>query len=156
MDRHRQQLKGIELPTPGSEAVERPRAPSRRTRIEQAAGSVRQDFRAKQHQQIHTLREQGTSILSIAQQLGLSRSTVYHYLRTDEESVRERVHRSFSMLDPFVTYLSKRFEDGCHNGVQLWQEIQKMGYPGSRKMVAVWIAQQRKKNDASLLSPPPL
>ncbi|WP_395143590.1 transposase [Armatimonas sp.] len=42
-----------------------------------------------------------------------------------------------------MAYLSERFEGGCQNGVQLWQEIKKMGYPGSRKMVAVWIAQQR-------------
>jgi transposase len=148
VDRHRPRLKGIELPTPGSESPVRPRVPACRTRTERVVETARQNSRGKQHRHIQTLREKGASILGIAKQLGLSRSTVYHYLRTDEGSVRERFHCSTSILDPYIPYLSSRYEAGCHNGVQLWQEIQKRGYPGARKMVAVWIAQQRKKDKA--------
>jgi transposase len=154
VDRHKHHLKGIELPTPGEETVVRPRSPSRRTRAEQAVESARQNCRGNQHHQISTLRKQGVSILRIAKQLGLSRSTVYRYLRLEEEAVKERVHCSSSILDPYVAYLSERFEGGCHNGVQLWREIQKRGFPGSRKMVAVWTAQQRKADNASLPNAP--
>lgn len=143
VDRNRSQLKGIELPTQGSESVARPRVPYCGSQAERQGKSVRQECRSRQHQEIHALKERGTSILTISRQLGISRSTVYHYLRVEEDGVRHRSHRSSSILDPFVPYLSERFEGGCHNGVQLWQEIKKMGYPGSRKMVAVWIAQQR-------------
>jgi transposase len=141
--RHRCHLQGIQIPTPGTEPSCRPRAPAHRSTTEQAVKSARQDSRAQRHRQIRALREQGMSILGIAGQLGLSRGTVYHYLGYEESAVAERVHRSCSMLDPFLGFLSKRFEQGGYNGVQLCREIKRMGYPGSRKMVAVWIAQHR-------------
>jgi transposase len=130
VDRNRSQLKGIELPTQGSESAVRPRVPYCGSQAERQGKFVRQECRSRQHQEIHALKERGTPILTISRQLGISRSTVYHYLRVEEDGVRCRSHRSSSILDPFVAYLSERFEGGCHNGVQLWQEIKKMGYPG--------------------------
>jgi hypothetical protein len=34
-------------------------------------------------------------------------------------------------MDPFVEYLKKHWEEGCHNGAQLYREIRRQGYRGS-------------------------
>jgi hypothetical protein len=34
-------------------------------------------------------------------------------------------------MDPFAEYLKKRWEEGCHNGAQLYREIHRQGYKGS-------------------------
>ena len=53
------------------------------------------------------------------------------------------------MLDPFEPYLRKRWEEGCRNGMQLWRELRKQGYPGSRKRVAQWVQQRREEPAAT-------
>jgi len=145
VDRHRHNLTGIVLPRTGSEPTNRPRAPAPRCEAERTQQTHRKERRTRQHQQIHGLQEQGISIRGIARQLGITRSTVYRYLRLEEGAATERTHCSHSMLDAYLPYLCERFEQGCHNGVQLWREIKEKGFPGSRKMVAAWIAQQRTK-----------
>lgn len=83
-------------------------------------------------------------MLGIARRLGIARGTVYRYLRlpAEKNSVIRPRHVS-SILDPFLPYLSERWAAGCRNGLQLWREVRERGYPGSRKMVAVWVQHQR-------------
>jgi transposase len=44
---------------------------------------------------------------------------------------------------------------GCYIGTPLWREIQAQGYGGSRKMVAVWVQQQRQVARAAGVVLPP-
>jgi transposase len=149
VERNRHHLKGITLPTPahleaGSADTQRPRLPARRSPAEQAARVARWDKRRARLKQIHSLHQRGESVLGIARQLGVARGTVYRYVRLpDDESATTRTHRVSSMLDPFVSYLSERWAAGCQNGLQLLRELRERGYPGSRKMVAVWVQHQR-------------
>jgi len=39
----------------------------------------------------------------------------------------------------------KRWEEGCHNGLRLWQEIQEQGYTGTQKMVYRFLVPLRRK-----------
>jgi transposase len=67
----------------------------------------------------------------MARQLQMSRTTVIRYLRTS--SLPERAQsRRVSLLDPYVAYVHKRWEEGCRKGVQLRRDIQTLGFPGTR------------------------
>ena len=44
-----------------------------------------------------------------------------------------------------MAYLDKRWEAGCHNGMQLWREIQALGFPGTRRMVSNWVVLRRER-----------
>jgi hypothetical protein len=104
------------------------------------------DCRAARQQRyvaVCQLHEQGQSIRAIAQRLQFSRSTVYHYLRRDGDPTEWRTSQRASALAAYIPYLYARWQASCCNGVQLWREIREQGYAGSRKMVAVWVSQQR-------------
>src|SRR5919109_2924432 len=68
----------------------------------------------------------------------MSRTTVIRSLRTDAFPERAQSRRA-SILDPYVAYLHKRWEAGCHNGVHLWREIQALSFPGTRRMISNWV-----------------
>jgi transposase len=153
IERNRHHLPGIDLPTrspegsepsPEQETVSRPRQPAKRSPAEKATGDARYEGRLALRQQVQALREQGESILGIAQRLDLNRSTVYRYLRGQPEIGAVRTRHVGSRLDPFLPYLCRRWSEGCRNGSQLWRELRERGYRGSRKMVAVWTQHQRE------------
>ena len=58
--------------------------------------------------------------------------------------------KRFSILDPHLQYLEKRWAEGCHNGLQLFREIEQQGYSGSRPLVSRWAAQMRKQEPKPL------
>jgi transposase len=153
IERNRHRLEGIALPTvsrevrdpsPVKAAVSRPRQSAHRSPTEMASRQARYQYRLALRQQVHALREQGESILGIAQRLDLNRSTVYRYLRGQPEIGAVRTRHVGSMLDSFLPYLCQRWSEGCYNGNQLWRELRVRGYRGSRKMVAVWTQHQRQ------------
>src|SRR5262245_38463094 len=43
--------------------------------------------------------------------------------------------RLTSSVAPYMTYLERRWQEGCQNKTQLWQEIQAQGYQGSRSSI---------------------
>ena len=75
---------------------------------------------------------------------GLGNALTMMNLRYDTDPTEARRHSVPSILDPYLPYLHQRWTDGCRNGLQLWRELRAQGYPCSRKMVAVWVSQQRK------------
>jgi transposase len=74
----------------------------------------------------------------MARQPQRSRTTVIRSLRTDAFPERAQSQR-VSLLDPSVASRHKRWEAGCHNGVQLWREMHALGFPGTRRMVSNWV-----------------
>jgi transposase len=153
VERNRHHLSAVVLPprspkgsraSSQKETLSRPRQPARRSPAEMATRDARYQGRLALRQQVQALREQGESILGIAQRLALNRSTVYRYLRGQPESNAVRTRHVGSRLDPFLPYLCQRWSEGCHNGSQLWRELRERGYGGSRKMVAVWTQHQRE------------
>ncbi|HZR44225.1 MAG TPA: transposase [Ktedonobacteraceae bacterium] len=57
--------------------------------------------------------------------------------------------RRGSKLDRYLPYLRKRWEQGCHNGLQLVRELRTQGYTGSASLVGQLLGQWRAS------SPPP-
>lgn len=101
LDRNRSKLTGIQLPrvirtsgTPGSGSdttgelvipIEAARRPARRSPAETISYQLHRVERQQRYAQVNIMHGAGESIRSIARQLGMSRSTVYHYLRSDQD-----------------------------------------------------------------------
>lgn len=83
----------------------------------------------EQYQQIHALAAQQIDVATIAEQVGVSRVTVYRYLHMHEPPARKQPHRRGSrLLGPYEAYLRRRWQEGCRNAKQLWREITAQGY----------------------------
>lgn len=164
IDRNRSHLQDIDLPrqnrsqnrrdsTDRAQAALPPtaaRRPAKRSPVEVSARAERRQQRQAVLVQVLQLHKEGMSINSVAQQLRINRQTVYRYLRADTDPTARMVRQKSSMLDPYLPYMYGRWQQGCENGLQLWREVRERGYSGSKKMVSVWVSQQRQrpaKND---------
>jgi DNA-binding NarL/FixJ family response regulator len=84
-----------------------------------AAQRRRQVSRANRYaryQQIVALSREGLSQRAIARQLHLSRGCVHRYVTAPSFPERALPGKRRSQLDPYLPYLQKRWEQGCHNG----------------------------------------
>ncbi len=164
LDRNRSKLTGIQLPrvlrasqaysgtysnttdTDGESVLpaEAARRPARRSPAETIGYQLHKVERQERYEQVKALHAAGGSTRSIARQLGLSRGTVYHYLRSDQDPSGSQWRSKHSQLDPYIPYLYRRWQDGCENAAQLVRELHEQGYTGSRKMVATWVTQRRR------------
>lgn len=96
--------------------------------------------------QIKYLAEQGLQKTRIAEQLGISRQTVYNHLRRTEPFPKPRGARP-SKLDPFKEYVRARLEDFDLPAPTLLRELKSRGYDGGltilrqfvRPLKAEWI-----------------
>jgi transposase len=91
------------------------------------------------------LRQQGWSGTAIAQDLGISKTTVFRYLGTAQFPERKgRSDRGRSLLDPYKGYFLQRWNSGCHEGKRLFQELKGQGYRGSYATVARYARRLRQ------------
>jgi transposase len=102
------------------------------------------------YEALHRLHAQGTPIATMARQLGISRPTVYAYLRWDTPPGPRRLQRppSARVLTPYVPYLIRRWRESGADSRQLWREIQTLGYTHPARTVGRFITQLRQAADA--------
>jgi transposase len=102
------------------------------------------------YEAVRTLRAQGTPIAIMARQLGISRPTVYAYLRRDTPPGPRRLQRppSARVLTPYVSYLIRRWRESGADSRQLWREIRALGYTHSARTVCRFITRLRRAADA--------
>jgi transposase len=102
------------------------------------------------YEAVHMLRAQGTPVTVIARRLGISRPTVDAYLRRDTPPGPRRLQRppSARVLTPYIPYLIRRWRDTQVDSMQLWREIQALGYTHSARTVCRFITQLRRAADA--------
>lgn len=96
------------------------------------------------------LRAQGTPVTAIAQQLGLSRPTVYRLLRRTTPPPSRSPQHSGQVLRPYMAYLIRRWREGCTDSMQLWRELREQGYPYSTRTVSRFITRLRQAGEAGL------
>ncbi len=82
----------------------------------------------------------GESLRGIARDLGINRQTVRRLLDTPEppRNLIQRPRpggRTSPSLQPYVTFLQDRWQQGCTNVSQLFREIVAQGYAGSRSLL---------------------
>jgi transposase len=100
------------------------------------------------YEAIHALRAQGTPVTTIAAQLGISRPTVYAYLRRTRPPSPRSPQRSGQVLRPYMTYLIQRWREGCTDSMQLWRETRALGYAHSARTVSRFITRLRQASAA--------
>jgi transposase len=101
--------------------------------------------RVATYEAIQAWRAKGMDIADIARTVGVSRQTVYTYLRMGRPPARRRrrFERRERCLDPYEDYLLRRWAAGCHNGLQLWREIRALGFAYSSSPVSRLVARWR-------------
>jgi transposase len=101
---------------------------------------------------VHTLRAQGLPVATIARQLGISRPTVYAYVRraTPPGPKRPQFQWTTHVLTPYIPYLIRRWRESGANGARLWREIRALGYTHSARTVCRFITQLRRASEAGL------
>lgn len=89
-------------------------------------------------QQVKQLQQQGHGQRAVARETGLSRQTVARYFHLSSLPPRVVTYQTRSAATAFLPYLLQRWDAGCQNRRQLFEEIQTQGYRGS--YASVWRA----------------
>jgi transposase len=109
---------------------------------------VRRDKRAARYEDARTLFEQGHSQRAIARKLKLSRATVSKFIQAEAYPEMHHPPRGErrSLLAPYKLYILQRWQHGCRNSVQLYDEIKARGFQGSAPLLSKFLAELRKKH----------
>jgi transposase len=145
LDRLRPELNALVPINTPTKSAEIPQIRGRhRSKQAELARRNRQKRRQALHAEIQRLQKEGHAVRAIARQMDKSRTTIYKYLTMPEFPQKMARKRIPSMLDPYLDYLSQRWQAGCRNALQLWREICELGYPGSRRQVSRWAFERRE------------
>ena len=114
------------------------------TKAQQAkiAGDARRQAR---FDQVKALYATTHSVRTVADELKMSRRAVTRYINSESCPQYPEGRIRSSQLTPYLKRLQERWQGGCTNASQLWREIQKEGFKGSRGLVARWAAEERAR-----------
>jgi transposase len=121
-----------------------PRPQLARARHEAAAeaGVAR---RRETYEQVRALHVRGAGIMEITRTVGISKMTVYKYLREGPpQRKRHSIHGKQRVLEPYEPYLLQRWSEGCRMATRLWREIQAQGFAYSLTNVQRFVAELRR------------
>lgn len=109
---------------------------------------VRRDKRSAHYEDVRTLMKQGLSQRAIARKLKLARATVSKFAQAEEypETHHPKQGEKSSLLDPYKRSILQRWQQGCTNGLQLYDEIKARGFTGSATLLRMFLAELRKKH----------
>jgi transposase len=133
--------------SPGTpKPVHTPPESPRQTRYTQNQQEHRQR-RLEHYEQVKALRRQGLGFREIGRQLGLNRATVRRFAQSEtfpERATRRTAKRTDSVAD----FILRRWQQGCRNAAQLFEELKAKGFDGSYYMVRRRLARWRlRAND---------
>ncbi|MBN1452208.1 MAG: ISL3 family transposase [Anaerolineales bacterium] len=117
--------------------------PRKLTKTEQKRQSTRQR-RMMRYEEVIRLKAQGYSMRTSAKMLGISRMTIARYLRADSFVEMSQRKKMPSALGSFEDYIQQRWDEGCHNGSEIFREICTLGFKGSRSSMARCVAKLRQ------------
>jgi transposase len=91
------------------------------------------------------LHRRGVSERAIARALAMNRATVRKFVHAQGFPERAPKKGNGSILEPYFSYIHRRWAEGCHNALQLWREIKEEGYGGKAAMVRRYVRRLRAK-----------
>jgi transposase len=150
VERHYPRLREIAQPTEETEPnIENQTEPAELTipslSPAEQLRQARQERRQARCAEVLHVHEQGDSIQSIARQLQMHRRLVRKYLRVGSVPPRTQYPRRPCQLDAYADYIAQRWQEGCHNGAQLWRELRQQGFTGSPTRLRQWVAQHHRR-----------
>ncbi len=85
---------------------------------------------------------------AIARKLKLSRKSVRIFVQAEAYPERQQTKEGArrSLLDPYKGYIVQRWQQGCRNSVQLYDEIKARGFTGSAPLLRRFLAALRKQH----------
>jgi transposase len=113
---------------------------------EETPSQISRSNRSARYEAVRTLHQQAFSQREIARRLKLSRQTVHQFLVAETFPERSLPPYRGSVLDPYKPYILERWQAGCWNGTQLYEEVRMRGYTGSDSLFRLFIAQLRKQH----------
>ena len=129
------ELRRAEQTTARSEKKEARQAPGERrpaqTRAVRHAQQARQAERIARYEQIMALQKEGVKHAEIALQLGVTSRTIQRWIAAGTIPYSGLRKQRPRLIDPYKTYLLKRWHQGCRKGAQLEREVRAKGYKGS-------------------------
>ncbi|HLH63710.1 MAG TPA: ISL3 family transposase [Ktedonobacteraceae bacterium] len=105
---------------------------------------TRQAQRQDRYEQVLALQAQGLGKKEIAKRVGITTRTLENWQKHGFPQAGRRRKRP-SCFDPYASYVLSRWEQGCTNGLQLYQEIKEQGYTGTEKTVYRFLVPLRRK-----------
>lgn len=115
--------------------AESPRSISVLSSREEHGSLERRRKRYGRYREAMELHRQGVSERGIARALSINRATVRKFIGAGTFPERAPHKRAGSILDPYIPYIHRRWAEGCDNAIQLWREIEALGYGGEVAMV---------------------
>lgn len=112
------------------------------------AARQRHERLVDQWKDIRRLHLAGANVRFISRKLGVSPRTVYRYKAMAEPPPRQTYQTRASVLDPYVPYLLRRWEDGCRNSERLLREIREQGYTNSERTFIRFTSELRRAEAA--------
>jgi transposase len=89
--------------------------------------------RILRHQFVWELFHAGHPKEEIARLVGISSRSVYRILAQEQPPARLRRHHTRHLVDPYLSYLARRWNEGCETPAQLYEEVMAQGYTGSKR-----------------------
>lgn len=115
--------------------AESSRAISMLSSREERGSLQRRQKRYARYRDVMELHRQGVSRRGITRALSINRATVRKFIGAGTFPERAPHKRVGSILDPYIPYIHRRWAEGCDNAIQLWREIEALGYGGKVAMV---------------------
>jgi transposase len=109
----------------------------------------RREQRQARYEEVVRLHREGMPIRRIARRLRVARNAVRRWLRAGEAPVYRRAPGS-SVLDRHLSYVERRWAEGCHNSAQLWRELRDQGFKGGYDIVRRWAIRRRGLDAAGI------
>jgi transposase len=123
-------------------AIKDPVGPSPRLQGLARLRADRRNSRRETFAEILRLRERGLTPGRIAPMVGMETRAVQRWLAAGGEPGHRRPPTRKSLIDPFHDYLLQRWQEGCHVGQRLLEEIRARGYRGGHatlfRHLAIW------------------
>ena len=116
------------------------------SRHQQQRKEVTRQKRFDLWQKAHELFGLGHAKKEVARQMGISVRTVRTYLRAAAFPERQSYPSVSGPLDPYKPFLIKRWEEGCHNALELFREIKAQGFSGGATSVRNFVQPYRDPN----------
>jgi len=138
---------GLDTQTPEGKPVRT--VPARVLYAERLKQSHRQE-RLDRYEAVRQLWREGLSQSDIHRRLHLDRKTIRKFLCADlfpERKQRTPTQKRPRKLEAYEAYLRRRWEEGCHNVVELLSEIRAQGYQGCYTTLKDWVKPLRGSAD---------